>query len=322
MRILYFVATGTLDVLLWNLLEKKFRDLGEFVEGREKMKIVVHHTYDSVKDLQAIFSKPDDDELDDDLDTSNNETDDPDVDNLMKLENDLEEDIVELAQEEMIMISQGEDDDVADSKLSVDTVQPKSSTGERKAGLGQTEDKAICLLDDEDADDESEKKPMAMKQAVTPDAPTPIVSSDGGVVLFDRSKAFSNCRIYTQLFEGTSYGITILRHEGRLVICKEMQNGIAKPAPGDILFALNGNEFPLDMTIEDAKRAMQQHIMRGPVELTLIEDEEFSRYCKSVVIPVHEQLHKESLLRRQALLAASSSSAQNGGGVIEILDDD
>ncbi|OEU20498.1 hypothetical protein FRACYDRAFT_179877, partial [Fragilariopsis cylindrus CCMP1102] len=33
-KCLYFVATGTLDVLLWDLLEKKFRDLGEFVEGK------------------------------------------------------------------------------------------------------------------------------------------------------------------------------------------------------------------------------------------------------------------------------------------------
>jgi hypothetical protein len=322
-RILYFVATGTLDVLLWNLLEKKFRDLGEFVEGREKMKIVVHHTYDSVKDLQSIFSKSDDDELDDDTDANNNETDDPDVDNLMKLENDLEEDIVELAQEEMIMMSQGEDEDVADSKLRVEAVQLKSSTVERKAGLGQTEDKAICLSDDEDADDETEKKPVAMKQIVTPDAPTSIASSNGGVVLFNKSKAFSNCRIYTQLFEGTSYGIKLLSHEGRLVVAKEMQNGNAKPAQGDVLVALNGIEFPLNIKFEDAVRAMKQKILRAPVELTLVEDEEFSRYCKSVVIPAHEQRQKEELLlRSQVMMANSTSSAQNDAGVIEILDDD
>ena len=52
---LYFVASGTLDDPLWRLLEKKFRDLGEFVEGMEKQKIVVHKTYHGTKELDAMF---------------------------------------------------------------------------------------------------------------------------------------------------------------------------------------------------------------------------------------------------------------------------
>ena len=56
---LYFVATGTLDDLLWKLLEKKFRDLGEFVEGLEKQKIVVHKTFHGIKDVDAIFENLD-----------------------------------------------------------------------------------------------------------------------------------------------------------------------------------------------------------------------------------------------------------------------
>ena len=61
---LYFVASGTLDDLLWRLLEKKFRDLGEFVEGMEKQKIVVHKTYHGTKELDAMFgvAAPDDEE--------------------------------------------------------------------------------------------------------------------------------------------------------------------------------------------------------------------------------------------------------------------
>lgn len=322
MRILYFVASGTLDVLLWDLLEKKFRDLGEFVEGKEKMKIVVHHTYDSVKDLQSIFSKPDNDESDDEVKTSNSETNDSDADNLIRLEDDLKEDIVQLAQEEMIMISQGEDEDGADSKLNMHGVQPESNSGDGNTGLGQTEDEAICLLDDEDVDEEIDENPTAKEQLITPDSSTSVALSDSGAAAFDKSKAFSNCRIYTQLFEGTTYGIQLLTHEGRLVVSKQMQDGNVKPAPGDILVAINGAEFPLNVPLQDAVRAMKEYILRAPVELTLIEDEEFASYCKNVVIPEYEQHNKESILKRQAQMAASRSSAQNVGGVIEILDDD
>ena len=40
-RCLYFIAKGTLDEVLWRLIEKKFRDLGEFVEGKENMGIAL-----------------------------------------------------------------------------------------------------------------------------------------------------------------------------------------------------------------------------------------------------------------------------------------
>ena len=54
MQCIYFVALGTIDDLLWKLLETKFRDLGEFVEGKEKQKLVVHRTYHGVKDLYSV----------------------------------------------------------------------------------------------------------------------------------------------------------------------------------------------------------------------------------------------------------------------------
>ena len=40
-RCLYFIGKGTLDEVLWKLIEKKFRLLGEFVEGRENMDIAL-----------------------------------------------------------------------------------------------------------------------------------------------------------------------------------------------------------------------------------------------------------------------------------------
>jgi hypothetical protein len=322
-RILYFVALGTLDVLLWNLLEKKFRDLGEFVEGQEKMKIVVHHTYDSVKDLQSMFTNPDDDDFDEDLKIDNNEENDSEGDDLIKLEDDLEQDIVQLAQEEMIMVTQGEEEDGADARMSTDAVQPKDIV-EGNASLGQTEDEAICLSDDDDDDEEQDTKPSPKQESARPDASTSISSCDNERrAIYDKSKAFSHCRFYTQLFEGIGYGMNLLIYEGRLVVAKQLRQGNAKPAPGDVLIALNGSEFPLNFSMADAVRFMKQSILEAPVELTLIEDEEFSRYCKDFVIPAFERRNGESIdSSTKQTLSASGSSAQNGGGVIEILDDD
>merc|ERR1711966_170118 len=38
----YFHAKGSLDDLLWKLVEQKYRDLGEFVEGKEKVEMTVN----------------------------------------------------------------------------------------------------------------------------------------------------------------------------------------------------------------------------------------------------------------------------------------
>eukprot|EP00536_Pseudo-nitzschia_multiseries_P004451 jgi/Psemu1/188151/e_gw1.74.89.1 len=109
-KCLYFVATGTLDVLLWDLLEKKFQDLGEFVEGKEKMKIVVQKTFKSTKELESIFMRSDDYEIEDETKSVENENP-VEGDDLITLENDLQDDICQLAQDEMIMMSQGDDED-------------------------------------------------------------------------------------------------------------------------------------------------------------------------------------------------------------------
>ena len=40
-RCLYFIAKGTLDEVLWKLIEKKFRDLGEVSDALRKLSIIL-----------------------------------------------------------------------------------------------------------------------------------------------------------------------------------------------------------------------------------------------------------------------------------------
>ena len=56
------IAKSSLDELLWHLIKKKFRNLGEFVEGKEKMEIVVHRRHDDeTSAICAMDNIPDED---------------------------------------------------------------------------------------------------------------------------------------------------------------------------------------------------------------------------------------------------------------------
>lgn len=53
-RCLYFIARGKLDKSLWKLMEKKFRDLGEFIEGRDDMAIVLERELEEEEDAKIL----------------------------------------------------------------------------------------------------------------------------------------------------------------------------------------------------------------------------------------------------------------------------
>ena len=72
------------------------------------MKIVVRKTFKNVKELQSIFIRSSDDDIESETkQDDNNPT--SESEDLIKLETDLQDDIVQLAREEMVMISQAED---------------------------------------------------------------------------------------------------------------------------------------------------------------------------------------------------------------------
>ncbi|KAL3911748.1 MAG: hypothetical protein SGILL_007160, partial [Bacillariaceae sp.] len=304
---LYFVAEGTLDILLWDLLEKKFRDLGEFVEGKEKMKIVVHKTYDSVKDLQSIFSNSADYDFDNDADLKADQETDEDGDVLIKLEDDLAEDITQLAQEEMVMISQAEGDDE-------DGDSPKGSSGvstseNPKAVQGSSADDAICLDDDDDEVVEVEKRssPPETSQKQAPAAIAPSV---------EPRKDFQDARLYKQMFDGDTFGFQLIPFKGKLVVGKDHAVS-SKPSRGDILAAVNGIPIAHGTLMNHATDTLRTALFRGAVELTFVEDKTtadlFGQYLA-------EHRARQEQQRNPAPVA--KPVVENEDGVIELLDDD
>ena len=98
--------------ILWKLIEKKFQDLGEFVEGKEKLKMVVHKVYKNTKELTSMFEADLGSFEDDDAE------DFPEDMNEFIFGEDLEQDILSLGEEEKKMVKEdeGEDDESEDDR--------------------------------------------------------------------------------------------------------------------------------------------------------------------------------------------------------------
>ncbi|GAX25243.1 SWI/SNF-related matrix-associated actin-dependent regulator of chromatin subfamily A-like protein 1 [Fistulifera solaris] len=215
---LYFVARGTIDDILWRLIEKKFTDLGEFVEGKENHKLVVDKTYHTVKELHDHFQG---------LDVGQDEDllyDAESGEDFLQLDSDLVHDIEMLGDEEQRMLQVSADDDevAPDSEtifkdlneefcnakpapLNADSLPKSSPTKEHS---GQTEDDAIALSDDEEED----KKVAA----------TEVDKSSASPSAIDSRYSFcgETCRAYRIILKGPSLGLTIENYKGRIVVSK------------------------------------------------------------------------------------------------------
>jgi len=259
------------------------------------MKICLHHTFQSVKELKSVFNKPDDDDSGDDVKLGENETT-AEGDDLMNLESSLQEDFAQLANEEMKLVSQGDDEEGTDKRSHEETVRP-----------GQTEDEPICLSDDEDdtpSNCDEEKK---------------VVSSQHNVIDKDfrsRTRVLQKYRFYKQFFEGESYGIQLLLVCDRLAVAKN-RFGRDKPALGDVLVAINGYRLPLGCPLGHACGHMRSLLRRDTVELTFVEDEAFKEQYSGGI----KAMSDTRKVREKKIKKTRNNDPPNiNGAVIEILD--
>ena len=322
---LYFVASGTLDDPLWRLLEKKFRDLGEFVEGMEKQKIVVHKTYHGTKELDAMFgvAAPDDEE-DVEINFDAERDDDEGGKDILKLEDDLQQDIEILGREELTMIkAEGDDDEDVVEESAFDRGKPESLPG-------STEHEAITLSDDEDdskkeghvSNEDSEVK----KGVGESDAPTTVGAENldkGRAPVsrppegFDIRRPLARCCAYSVIFEGESYGMKLFIFRGRVVVGKNLNKDYDRPSQYALVVGVNGQALPMLNDLGQILRFMKSSLDRGPVELLFVEVPDLVEECKRMETE-KVRLRKEHLEAAREGLQGSTSTAD----VIELLDDD
>ena len=253
-RCLYVVAKGTLDEILWKHIEKKFRDLGEFVEGKEKMKIVVHKTYRGVAELRKSLEveKVDFDEEEEHQFDQMDEAAD-------EFESELHQEIEDLEREEQEML-----------KIKNEEVDDDDADGEGNGGAGNsasnhtagsTETEAICLSDDE------EDKATTRKS----------LHEEG--LRIDRE--FPELKLYKMRFPAPSCGLEIALFKGRVVVKGKANHlhHIGKPKIGDILLACNNDEVVPNVKL-NALLVHFQNLMQkdGMIEFIFAEDKEFGDY--------------------------------------------
>lgn len=288
-RCLYIVARGTLDEyvvvitlrnnfhplpslltfkfysVLWKLIEKKFQDLGEFVEGKEKLKMVVHKEYKNKKELFSTFQTeidPDDEEPDDAFME----------DNMEWMADQLEDDILSLVEEEKEMVkdteAEADDDDAppgegGDEKKPMATSTPNTVTTKQE---GKSEEAAITLSSGEESGDD-EPTTAAAPHSGPPEA-KPAAPVDTPLSL---------CRMYRMLFPGPAIGVDVDMFQGRIFVNSinpERLNRLgpnSKPSVGDVFVSINRTICPLEWTTSQFRHFVKTSFLTGPVQIVFAE---------------------------------------------------
>lgn len=319
-RCLYFVAKGTLDDVLFRLLEKKLQDIGEFVEGKEKLKLVVHKTYETTKELHTMF----DNVAEGDSDEDGEMGDIDDFGQELQLDGELEHDIEQLGEEEERMLRLAEtDDDDPDAAVSNgdaatdDRKMPAVVIPEETEAEGRTEEEAIML-----SDDDNDEVEVTSKAAAAPSSAANGDSSTGVDVApkeaFNLHGSLHKCRLYRVCMEGPSLGISVAFYKHRVVVEKLHQDRIdrvgenSKPIVGDVLVGINGQRLPLINSLTQVMQHLRSVMQRPPVELTFAEDPDFADFYKNTVM----------VNRPATEYPALPPPVADANGVIDLIDDD
>lgn len=322
--------------MLWSLLEKKFRAIGEFVEGQEKMKIVVQKTYESKEILEKEYfatdrggSDEDDDENDDDRKVAGNTDDENDQDgkDLVNFESQLGREIDELEQEEMDLLkaAEEEDGDVMDGRDVFDGPNRDSATNK----VGSSEDQAIDL-DDLDVEDKDSKQPATSSEEGT---------SQYATMKFDHRSpdAFAGCRYYAQTYSNPygRFNLELMPWDGRIIVARNQHRIQTKPEPGDILVAVNNVHVPYPCpSLKVVTDFLAKEIAKGPVQLWMVDGgEEWKELFARVQVVFNEKRMKQLQYQQQferdrAIFQQQRQQQQEpqnpgktDGATIELLDD-
>ena len=314
------------------MIEKKFKDLGEFVEGMEGQKLVVDKEYANVHELhKEMFENSEDSDSDDD-DGDKGKDDDFDED----LVEELQGVIMEKEKEELEELRREKDED--DDEI---VVQNESDSKPRSSGPtknappveGQSQDQPIELeLSDEETDEKVEVL-ETKKQAPTSAVPDlPEVREGQNVDMIQLFKGFDyrgqlpGSKVYKIRVSGRGpIGFGFVLVHGRAV-CLDTRKGCPRPRRGDILVGINTETLALENYLAAiVTRIKATKAEQGILDLTFVEGQEnFIKYFELFVTErkrrKDEMLRKEELVRQQALEEAKKRAADAADQIIEIED--
>ena len=284
--------------MLWKLIEKKFQDLGEFVEGKERLKMVVHKVYKSTKELFSMFQT--------ELDTFDDEDDDfvEDMMNELISDEELEQEMLSLGEMETKMVKGDEIEDEDTPAAEGDEDRKPSSIdvsrpSKKEDRLGKSEEAAITLSSGEDSEGGNNVASLVSATA----SPT---SSSIDVPLM-------NCRMYRMVFPGPSIGVDIFPFNGRIVVDnvgherRQRLGPNCKPETGDVFVSIGNVQCPVGWSLPIFRQYMKMAFARPPVTVIFAE-----------VPQIKEQFLRYREQTREARRLASADASE----VIEINDSD
>lgn len=291
-RCLYFVAKGTIDDVLWRLIEKKFSDLGEFVEGKEKLKIVVDKNYTTLSELRDMFSYAlrDEDEPGDLSDSDIGLDED-------LLDPDLVHAIEALGEEERQMLRSADNEDESPDPANAESQAEVVTMLEQDTPFGtqgRSEEDAIALLDDEDETHcaEAEACPSASKgrsedEGVNGIPPAKLVTNQANLTEPTINLSSLNAFSFYKLFiPGPRLGVVVALFAGRLIVSKVSEERIkllgadARPRVGDIFCAINEVRIPRSQDFQQLMKWLRESLNRqqGFTSCVFAEEPTFAAY--------------------------------------------
>lgn len=304
---------------------------GEFVEGQEKLKLVVDTVYKSAKAIQS--SLFDISSVEDSVDDHG--TNDADLDQELQLDGDLVHDIEELGEEEQRMLYQGDPDaDETDGEGAFSELELKMPAKDNfeESCLGRSEDDAIALSDDDDESTENEKPGSSLAYASNEaDESEQSQLHDQGSVdrkvsANDPYDLLGDSRLYRIIFGDTALGLEVTLYERRIVVAKispERQSRLgvdSKPAVGDIFASISGHSLGLITSLSATLLYLKRALQTPPVELMFVEAPVFIEAFQkqSLSKAVEKANSQQSVARSQNPSDVSSSPID----VIDLLFDD
>ena len=242
-RCLYFIARGTLDEVLWKLIEKKFRDLGEFMEGKQNMDIALERELEDGEDEEILKTDGNGSSKKRKAEDVFSEMLDTDV-----LEKEMKEEIDELVGEEenMLNIKNEEEEDDADAEEN-----GSAATAQKKKGLNDAASKAagsssenVIELSDDEADNVKPPTIANVRNLYR-------ISGVLAKLKIDPHVQFNNLRAYTLQYPGPTYGLIMVACNGRVVVKSHHSPQVASsngnaglPKIGSIIVGVNGYLIP------------------------------------------------------------------------------
>jgi len=301
-RCMYFIGNGTLDEVLWKLIEKKFRDLGEFVEGKEKLNIVVNTSFeDEIMAMKAYSLLDEDEEKRRNVSMTNRNHSDK-IEDLVSAEviqRDIEELGIEETKEMMAANGEtGEDDDNSAFNSGRSNKKIDSSVVTKK---GTSESSAICLSDDENEDINGqggkkvkERQPVSFEDFSKSMVESEIDSINEKKMIFGPFLQFLGMKMFRMYFPGPTFGLVLVEFQKRIVVKKILfeqkkessmkgnkDHGYEDDSTlqvGDIILGCNAMSIPYGSSISHVSKSLKSFLSYPPVEIIFGSHEPFCKF--------------------------------------------